>query len=136
MAAFFNSRALPWFGYNTQTEITDRNDRRKRGLGEPTRMPKLEDQAARANTYVSDDADWLSFASTICTAPDQIALAPGYLQKEFRQAGRRCFRYVMDRPMLNFYAYLSARWQVRKGYYKTFRSRFITTPSTRTTCNA
>ncbi|MBB3819920.1 ABC-type transport system involved in multi-copper enzyme maturation permease subunit [Xanthomonas arboricola] len=115
---FFNSRSLPWFGYNTQTEITDRNDRRKRGLGEPTRMPKLEDQAARANTYVSNDADWLQFASTICTAPDQIALAPGYLQKEFRQAGRRCFRYVMDRPMLNFYAYLSARWQVRKAYYK------------------
>lgn len=115
---FFNSRSLPWFGYNTQTEITDRNDRRKRGLGEPTRMPKLEDQAARANTYVSNDADWLQFASTICTASDQVALAPGYLQKEFRQAGRRCFRYVMDRPMLNFYAYLSARWQVRKAYYK------------------
>nr|WP_236726949.1 M1 family aminopeptidase [Xanthomonas cannabis] len=115
---FFNSRSLPWFGYNTQAEITDRNDRRKRGLGEPTRMPKLEDRGARANTYVSNDADWLQFASTICTAPDQIALAPGYLQKEFQQAGRRCFRYVMDRPMLNFYAYLSARWQVRKAYYK------------------
>ncbi|MEA5125259.1 ABC transporter permease/M1 family aminopeptidase [Xanthomonas floridensis] len=116
--SFFNSQVLPWFGYNPQTELTDRNDRRKRGLGEPTRMPKLEDQAARANTYVSNDADWLSFASTICTAPDQIALAPGYLQTEFQQAGRRCFRYVMDRPMLNFYAYLSARWQVRKAYYK------------------
>lgn len=24
----------------------------------------------------------------------------------------------MDRPMLNFYAYLSARWQVRKARYK------------------
>ena len=32
--------------------------------------------------------------------------------------GRRCFRYAMDRPMLNFYAYLSARWQVKKGKYK------------------
>ncbi|MCD0280618.1 ABC transporter permease subunit [Xanthomonas melonis] len=116
--SFFNSQMLPWFGYNTQTELTDRNDRRKRGLGEPTRMPKLEDQAARANTYISNDADWLDFASTVCTAPDQIALAPGYLQKEYRQQGRRCFRYVMDRPMLNFYAYLSARWQVRKAYYK------------------
>ena len=29
-------------------QITDRNERRKRGLGEPTRMHKLEDQAARA----------------------------------------------------------------------------------------
>ncbi|WP_285448759.1 M1 family aminopeptidase [Xanthomonas sp. LMC-A-07] len=116
--SFFNNTLLPWFGYNPRTEISDRNDRRKRGLGEPTRMPKLEDQAARANTYVSDDADWLDFASTVCTAPDQIALAPGYLQKEFQRDGRRCFRYVMDRPMLNFYAYLSARWQVRKARYK------------------
>ena len=32
--------------------------------------------------------------------------------------GRRCFRYAMDRPMLNFYAYLSARWEVRRGAYK------------------
>lgn len=116
--SFFNNTLLPWFGYNTQTEITDRNDRRKRGLGEPTRMPKLEDQAARANSYVSNEADWLGFASTVCTAPDQIALAPGYLQKEFQRDGRRCFRYVMDRPMLNFYAYLSARWEVRKARYK------------------
>lgn len=116
--SFFNNTLLPWFGYNPRTEISDRNDRRKRGLGEPTRMPKLEDQAARANTYVSDDADWLDFASTVCTAPDQIALAPGYLQQEFQRNGRRCFRYVMDRPMLNFYAYLSARWQVRKARYK------------------
>ncbi|WP_115530074.1 ABC transporter permease/M1 family aminopeptidase [Xanthomonas campestris] len=116
--SFFNNTLLPWFGYNPRTEISDRNDRRKRGLGEPTRMPKLEDQAARANTYVSDDADWLDFASTVCTAPDQIALAPGYLQREFQRDGRRCFRYVMDRPMLNFYAYLSARWQVRKARYK------------------
>ncbi|PPT17660.1 ABC transporter permease/M1 family aminopeptidase [Xanthomonas arboricola] len=116
--SFFNTTRLPWFGYNTQAEISDRNERRKRGLGEPTRMPKLEDQAARANTYVSNDADWLAFASTVCTAPDQIALAPGYLQQEFQRNGRRCFRYVMDRPMLNFYAYLSARWEVRKARYK------------------
>ena len=38
-------------------EISDRNERRKRGLGEPRRMPKLEDEAARANTYISNDAD-------------------------------------------------------------------------------
>ncbi|MBB4126340.1 ABC-type transport system involved in multi-copper enzyme maturation permease subunit [Xanthomonas translucens] len=116
--SFFNSGMLPWFGYNEQQQIEDRNERRKRGLGEPTRMAKLEDQAARANTYISDDADWIDFATTICTAPDQIALAPGYLQKEFARQGRRCFSYAMDRPMLNFYAYLSARWQVKKARYK------------------
>ena len=115
---FFNNRIFPTFGYQAEAEITDRNERRKRKLGEPTRMPKLEDQAARADNYVTPDADWLDFRTTICTAPDQIALAPGYLRKESTRDGRRCFSYEMDRPMLNFYAYLSARWQVRRGEYK------------------
>ncbi|MBP6749251.1 MAG: ABC transporter permease subunit [Xanthomonadaceae bacterium] len=115
---FFNSRSFPAFGYNDSAEIQDRNERRKRKLGEPRRMPKLEDEAARANTYLTDDSDWIDFKTTICTAPDQIALSPGYLQKEFVRDGRRCFAYAMDRPMLNFYAYLSARWQVKKGKYK------------------
>ncbi|MFZ2753366.1 MAG: M1 family aminopeptidase [Lysobacteraceae bacterium] len=115
---FFNSQVFPSFGYNDNAEIQDRNERRKRKLGESQRMPKLEDQAARANTYLTDDADWIDFKTTICTALDQIALSPGYLQKEFIRDGRRCFSYAMDRPMLNFYSYLSARWQVRKGKYK------------------
>ena len=101
--SFVNSQMFPTFGYNEGGQIQDRNERRKRGLGEPTRMPKLEDQAARANTYLTDDADWIDFKATVCTAPDQIALAPGYLQKESPRDGRRCFSYAMDRPMLDFY---------------------------------
>ncbi|WP_363798307.1 M1 family aminopeptidase [Lysobacter firmicutimachus] len=116
--SFFNSGLFPSIGYDRGGEIGDRNDRRKRGLGEPTRMPKLEDQAARANNILTDDGDWIDFSTTICTAPDQIALAPGYLQREFTRDGRRCFSYAMDRPMLNFYAFLSARWKVKNGEYK------------------
>ncbi len=115
--SFFNSRAFPQFGYSARFEIEDRNDRRERKLGEPRRMPRLEDHDARANTYLTDDADWIDFATTICTAPDQIALSPGYLTREFKRDGRRCFSYAMDRPMLNFYAFLSARWQVKKARY-------------------
>ncbi|HEX2595257.1 MAG TPA: M1 family aminopeptidase, partial [Luteimonas sp.] len=115
---FVNSQMFPMFGYLEQGQIQDRNERRKRGLGEPTRMPKLEDTAARASNYLTDDADWIDFRSTICTAPDQIALSPGYLQREFTRNGRRCFSYAMDRPMLDFYSFLSARWLVKKGFYK------------------
>jgi ABC-2 type transport system permease protein len=114
---FFNNRLFPTFGYQAEAEIEDRNERRKRGLGEPRRMPKLEDAAARANNYVTRDADWIDFKTTVCTAPDQVALAPGYLKREFTRDGRRCFRYEMDRPMLNFYAFLSARWEVKRGEY-------------------
>ncbi|WP_363797772.1 M1 family aminopeptidase [Lysobacter firmicutimachus] len=115
---FFNSNDLPHFGYNERGQLEDRNERRKRGLGELPRMAKLEDQAARANHYISTDSDWIAFRTSVCTAPDQIALAPGYLQREYRRDGRRCFDYAMDRPMMPFYAYLSARWEVRRAEHQ------------------
>ena len=116
--SFFNSRLFPQFGYDPGGELQDRNERRKRKLGEPRRMAKLEDVTAYQRNYITDDADWIDFATTICTAPDQIALAPGYLKREFKRDGRRCFSYEMDQPMLDFYAYLSAHWQVKRGAYK------------------
>ena len=122
---FFNNGAFPTFGYQADAEITDRNERRKRGLGEPRRMPKLEDARARERNYVTGDADWIDFKATVCTAPDQVALAPGYLKYETTRNGRRCFRYEMDRPMLNFYAFLSARWQVQRDEYTSRDGRAI-----------
>ncbi|GAB2621069.1 ABC transporter permease/M1 family aminopeptidase [Novilysobacter erysipheiresistens] len=115
---FLDSTLLPSFGYSEERQIGDRNERRKRGMPELPRMAKLEDEAARANTYISDDGDWVAFKTTVCTAPDQIALAPGLLQREYQRDGRRCFDYAMQRPMLDFHASLSARWDVKKGAYK------------------
>lgn len=111
---FFNSSVFPHFGYEESAQIQDRNERRKRDLGEVPRMASIDDEAARANTYISNDADWIDFETTVSTAPDQIALAPGYLQKEWTENGRRYFHYVMDVPMLNFAAWLSARWEVAR----------------------
>lgn len=113
--SFFNNFLFPSFGYDENRQITDRNERRKRALGEMPRMAKIDDEAARANTYLSDDADWIAFETTVSTAPDQIALAPGYLQREWTENGRRYFHYTMDVPMLPFAAWLSARWDVRRG---------------------
>jgi ABC-2 type transport system permease protein len=112
---FNNNDFLPSFGYEPLFEINDANERRKRGLGEARRMPKLEDEAARINTYIASDSDWIQFETTVSTDVDQIALSPGYLQREWTQGDRRYFHYKMDRPILNFYSYLSARWQVTKG---------------------
>lgn len=111
---FFNNGVFPRFGYNEGVQIQDRNERRKRDLGEVPRMASIDDEGARANTYIANDADWIEFETTVSTAPDQIALAPGYLQKEWTQDGRRYFHYTMDVPMLNFAAWLSARWEVAR----------------------
>jgi hypothetical protein len=112
---FFNSQDLmPHFGYVDEMQIVDRNERRKRGLGDVPRMAKLEDESAR-DSMGFPDADWINFETTVSTSEDQIALAPGYLQREWIENGRRYFHYKMDKPMLAYYCYLSARWQVKRG---------------------
>lgn len=112
---FNNSEFFPRIGYQRDFELTDRNERRKRGLGEPERMAKLEDEAARANSMFGADADWIDFETTVSTSGDQIALAPGYLQRSWTENGRNYYHYKMDQKMMPFFAYLSANWQVKKG---------------------
>jgi len=115
---FFNdTEFFPRFGYQRERELQDRNERRKRGLGEPQRMAKLEDEKARANN-VFGNTDWINFETTVSTSADQIAIAPGYLQKTWEEGGRRYFHYKMDRPMVGFFAYLSARWNVKQGAWR------------------
>ena len=117
---FFNNGEdyFPHFGYQPDRQLVNRNDRRKRGLAPVPRMAKLEDEAARGRTYIARDANWISFETTVSTSADQIALAPGYLQKEWTEGGRRYFQYRMDGPMLPFFAYLSGRWQIQRDTWK------------------
>lgn len=111
---FFNSNEMPHLGYDESRQILDRNERRKRGLGPVPRKAKLEDETARYDIGIVD-SDWIDFEATVSTSADQIALAPGYLQREWTENGRRYFHYKMDRPMLPFYCFLSARWEVERG---------------------
>ena len=43
---------------------------------------------------------------------DQIAMAPGYLQKEWEEDSRRYFQYKMDDKIFNFFTFVSARYAV------------------------
>ncbi|MEM7356217.1 MAG: M1 family aminopeptidase, partial [Acidobacteriota bacterium] len=112
---FFNSRQyFPTFGYNERAQLTNRNLRRKYDLPPVERAAKVDDLFARRNTYISSDSDWIDFETTVSTSADQIAIAPGYLQKEWTEGDRRYFHYKMDAPILNFYAYLSADYTVER----------------------
>ncbi len=112
------SGGLPFIGYQPNGELTDATDRRRQGLAPRARMASLSDMSARRNTYISNDSDWVNFDATVSTDPDQIALAPGYLQREWTQGGRRFFHYKMDAPILNFYSFVSARYAVRRDRWK------------------
>lgn len=77
-------------------------------------MPSIDDAAARENHYITSESDWIDFETVVSTSPDQIALASGYLQREWTEDGRRYFHYKMDAPILGLVAWLSADWKVAR----------------------
>jgi ABC-2 type transport system permease protein len=116
--SFLNSGFVPYVGYVAAAELGDDSTRRKHGLDKVKRMAKLEDISARQNNYITQDSDWINFEATVSTSPDQIAIAPGYLQKEWMRDGRRYFQYKMDAPILDFFSFNSGRYQVRHDRWK------------------
>ncbi len=112
--SFFNNMdLLPMIGYQANFELTDKNDRRKYDLPPNRRMPLLsEDPEQRRHNYLMKHSDWVTVNTTISTVPDQIAIAPGSLVKEWTENGRRYFRYEVDHPSMNFYSFMSANYEV------------------------
>ena len=70
------ARTCRCWATSRHAELDDDGDRRKRGCARP-RMADLNDRDRRQRNYVSQDADWISFAASACTAPDQVAVVPG-----------------------------------------------------------
>lgn len=111
---FVNNSLFPRIGYNPASELRGEESREKFGLPPKERMASQTDSAALQNTYIAYDADWIDFETTISTSSEQIAIAPGYLQDEWTENGRRYFHYKMDSKMLNFYSFISAEFEVAK----------------------
>jgi Aminopeptidase N len=113
--SFINGQSvLPFIGYQERAELATDRDRKKFGLAPKERMRGRDDPVGLARNGLATDADFISFEATVGTAADQWAIAPGYLQRDWVQDGRHYFAYRMDSPILNFYAFQSARYAVRK----------------------
>jgi len=109
---FINNSLFPRIGYQESGELSSRESRERYDLPPKNRMAPPTDSTARMNNYISSDADWIDFETTISTSPEQIAIAPGYLQDEWEEGGRRYFHYEMDSTMVNFYSFISAEFDV------------------------
>jgi hypothetical protein len=114
---FNNTEATPALGFTRNWMMTERKTRREHGLEPVDRMPKLEDERAARNSYLRSDSDWIKFETVVSTVKDQLAIAPGYLEKEWEENDRRYFHYKMDAPIQNFFSYLSADYSVAKGVW-------------------
>jgi hypothetical protein len=115
---FYGGDYFPVAGYNSGVEIADDKTRRKYALPDRPRMADVNDPEAAKKTYISDEGNWIDFEATVSTSADQIAIAPGYLEKEWTVGDRHYFHYKMDRPILNFYAFQSARYEVVRDKWK------------------
>jgi len=113
-----NFTTFPHLGYSPNVELQEAHKRRKYGLAPFVRMAKLDDPKARMDNGITRDADWINLDTTVSTTADQIALAPGYLQKDWIANGRHYFQYKTTSPILGFFAYLSARYQVKRSTWK------------------
>ncbi|MCP4047729.1 MAG: ABC transporter permease subunit [Gammaproteobacteria bacterium] len=111
---FNNTEATPGIGFTRALLLSDRQERREHGLEPVDRMPKLEDERARRDSYLRPDSDWIKFETVVSTVPGQIVIAPGYLEKEWQEDDRLYFHYKMDAPIQNFFSYLSADYTVKK----------------------
>jgi hypothetical protein len=108
----------PIMGYDPNFELTGDDERKKQGLRPRPLTAAIGDTAARRYTYIRREGDWVAFRATVRTAPDQIAIAPGYLKAQRMEQGRRVFEYEMDAPMLDLYAFNSARYAVRRASWR------------------
>ena len=112
---FFNTSSfVPVIGYSGNNELLDQDDREEYDLPERDRMPSINDSSAYRNSYVASDADWIRMKTTISTASDQVAIAPGSLTHEWKENGRRYFQYTLDTAVLHYSAFISARYEVLK----------------------
>jgi hypothetical protein len=112
---FFDRSYFPTVGYNRQYEMGDDDQRRDQGLKPAPDIPSPEDPKARNISIFSQDSDWIHFKCVVSSSPDQIAIAPGYLQREWTENGRRYFAYDMgDTKIVNFYSFISGRYEVKR----------------------
>jgi hypothetical protein len=119
---FFDRDYFPFLGYNAANELDDPVWRREEKLG------PLQELAPRGDPYYSNvnlfvpDSDWVTFHAIVGTAPDQIAIAPGDLQRQWTQDGRQYFEYSLGNSRINdFFSFLSARFAVKHDMWKNVR---------------
>jgi ABC-2 type transport system permease protein len=113
---FFNSFVAPVIGYNYERQLTDPVERKKFGVAEVDFRPALERNCTEdcRETPFPGHSDWVEMSTIISTTPDQIAIAPGSLVREWQQDGRRYFEYKLDHPSMNSFCFTSGRYEVAR----------------------
>ena len=116
---FFDSSYFPSLGYSPTVELDDPRRRREEHLGALEELAPRGDEAQSVYNIFTKESDWVTYHTVVSTSADQMAIAPGYLKREWQKDGRNYFEYDMgDTKILDFHAYLSGNYAVRREQYK------------------
>jgi aminopeptidase N len=112
-----NYEISPLIGISRDEFLIDRTVRRRYGLPPDLRPPKLEDEAANANSYLRTDSDWVMADLTLTTDSDQTPIAPGYKVSDTVTGKRRTLVTRTDAPINNYFSFQSARYAVKEDQW-------------------
>jgi len=122
----FTSSGIPSIGYDQGQEMESDEDRKKYGLPEkPDELPPHRDPYGERTLLFNDDADFITFECIVSTVPDQIAVAPGYLQREWTEGDRHYFHYKQDSKIDYFFNLVSARYTVLRDKWTSPEGREV-----------
>ena len=95
----FMGLGLPGLGYNKDGELKNEEERKKYGLPKRAEQFPEEKEVEGTDMLLSGAAhDLIKFDITVSTSGDQIAIAPGNLEKQWKQNGRNYYRYTCNTP--------------------------------------
>lgn len=116
--SFLTSHELtPVLGVHNLFALQERTARRRYGLPDELRPPKLDDQGPRGNHYFRPDSDWVNADLTVTVAADQTVVAPGERIEDEVSGDRRRSRFKTTAPIHHFFTIQSARYAERKAQW-------------------
>lgn len=124
---FFNNEEFPTLGYNKKYELQDEDERREHNLSKRSRKANIDDPKELVNARSGGDSDGIHFEMIIGTSKDQTALVPGDLLRKWTDNNRNYFHYKTATPIINFYAIVSADYEIKKDKWMT-SNKGITEP--------
>jgi hypothetical protein len=112
----FESRFLPQVGYLERVELKEQELRRKYNLPKSFSELSLSEQLLHPDKI--QEPELVNVKATVSTSVEQIAVVPGYLQREWIEGNRRYFEYRTSEPIWNFFALYSANYEVKREKWK------------------
>jgi len=105
-----NKQVMPQLGV-PKSFMTNPDKRRKYELPERDKRPNRDNLEARKANLFGPSADYVDFKATLCTDPDQIAIAPGSQLRTYENDTQACADYQANRPILNFFSFTSQNYE-------------------------